>query len=59
MAAIFDLPFTPMSENVHNSSAVLADLENVDAAFGILLLTCMKAEISRYFIRTSGNGGHL
>ena len=32
LAAIFNLPLTPMSESVHNSSAVLAELENVGVA---------------------------
>ena len=35
----------PMSESVHIKSAVLADLKNVDVAFGILLLSCFKAEM--------------
>ena len=55
MAAIFNLLLTPMSEIVHTSSAVLADLENVCAAFGILLITNREAELLRYFICTSGN----
>ena len=54
----FDLPLTPTSESVHTSSAVLADLENVGEAFGMSLLS-HKLEILRYFISTSGNGGHL
>ena len=45
MAAIFDLPLTPMSESVQASSAVLADLTKVGVAFGILLLSCVEAEI--------------
>ena len=36
-AAIFDLPLTSLSESVHASSAVLADLENVGLAFEISL----------------------
>ena len=59
MAAIFDLQFTPMSKSVHTSSVVLADLENAGVAFGISLLPCIEAEILRYFICTSDNGGHL
>ena len=47
MAAIFDLPLTPMSESVHISSAVMTDLENVGVAFGITLLSCVEAEILR------------
>ena len=45
MAALFDLPVTPMSESVHTSAVVLADPENVGVAFGILLLSCIVAEI--------------
>ena len=59
MAAIFDLLDAPMSESVLPSSVVLADLENVGVAFGISLLSYIKVEILRYFISTSGNGGHL
>ena len=55
MAAIFDLPHTPMSESVRTSSVVLADLENVGVAFGISLLSCIEAEMLCYFIRASGN----
>ena len=33
MAAIFDLPVTPMSESVYTSSAVLTDPGNVGVAF--------------------------
>ena len=59
MAAIFDLPCTPVSESVHTSSVVLVDLEIVGIAFGISLPSCIEAEILRYFIVTSGYGGHL
>ena len=45
MAAIFDSPVTPMSESVHIIPAVLQDPENVGVAFGILLLSCIQAEI--------------
>ena len=41
------LTLTPMSENIHTSSAVLANLENVGVAFGISLLSCIEAEILR------------
>ena len=57
--AIFDLPLTLMPESVHTSSVVLADLENVGVAFAISLLSCVEAEILRYFISTSSNGGYL
>ena len=50
MAAIFNLPLTPMSESVHISPVVLLDTENVGVAFGISLLTCIEAEIMRYSI---------
>ena len=59
MAAIFDLSLTPMSESVHTSPTELLDPETVDVAFGISLLSSIEAEILRYFICTSGNGGHL
>ena len=54
-----DLPLTPMSGSVHTSSTVLANLENVDVAFGISLQFYIQAEIMRYFTGTSVNGGHL
>ena len=59
MAAICDLPVTRMSKSVHTSPAVLLDPENVGVVFGISLLSCLEAEIVRYFICTSGNGGFL
>ena len=59
MAAIIDLSLTPMSEGVHNSPTELLDPENVSVDFGISLLYSIEAEILRYFICTSGNGGHL
>ena len=45
MAVIFDLPATPMLKSVHTSPEVLLDPANLGIAFGILLLSCMKAEI--------------
>ena len=59
MAATFNLSPTPMSESVHTSSAVLLDPANVGVAFGILLLSCITADILRYFLVTSSDGGHL
>ena len=59
MAAILNLPLIPMSESVHTSSAVLADLENVGVASEISLLTHVETEILHHFICNSGNGGHL
>ena len=52
MVTIFDLPVTPMSKNVHTSSAVLADPGNVGVAFGISLLLVYKLRY-KYF-RFSG-----
>ena len=48
-----------MSESVHTSPAELLDPENVGVALEISLLSSKEAEILRYFICTSGNGGHL
>ena len=46
MAAIFDLTLPEtLSDIIHTSSAVLADLEKVGVAFGISLIYCIKAEI--------------
>ena len=49
MAAILDLPLTPMSESVHTSSAMLADLEMYGLAFGIALLSCNGALFHNHF----------
>ena len=57
-AAIFDLTLTPLSESVQTSPAVLADPWTVGVASGISLLSFITAEILRYFICTSVNGGH-
>ena len=59
MGVIFDLPLTPISDSVQTGISELLDPENVGVAFGISLLSSMEAEISRYFICTSSNGGHL
>ena len=59
MAVIFDFPVTGMSKRVHISPAVLLDPEHVSVAFRIVSLSIIEAEILRYFICTSGNGGHL
>ena len=48
-----------MSESINTSPAVLLDPENVGVAFGVSLLSCLEAEILRYFICTSGIGGDL
>ena len=47
MAAIFKLPFTPISKSVHTSHAVLFDPENMGLASGISLICCVEAEIMR------------
>ena len=49
MAAIFDLPRTPMSDSVHTSTTELLDLENVAVAFGISLISCIEAEFIALF----------
>jgi hypothetical protein len=55
-AAIFDLTLIQM---LNTSSAVLVNLDNVGVIFRISLLSIIDAEILRYFVVTSGNGGHL
>ena len=59
MAAIFDLQVTQISESVHTSPVVLLYPEIVGVAFEISSLSSKEAEILRYFIWTSGNGGYL
>ena len=59
LAAMFDLPVTSTSESMHTSITVLLDSDNVGVIFGISLLSDMEAEILRFFISTSGNGGHF
>ena len=59
MAAIFDFSLSVMSKSVLISPAVSLDPENVGVAFRTLSQSSMEAEILRYFICTSGNGGHL
>jgi len=48
-----------MSGSVHTSPTALLNPEIVDEAFGISLLSGVDAELLRYFMFTSGNGGHL
>jgi len=48
MAAIFNLPLTPMLDSVRTSSTELLDPDNVDVAFGISLLTCHLVYELRY-----------
>ena len=45
MAAIFDLPLTPMSESVHTSTTELLNPENVNVTFEISWIFCIVAEI--------------
>ena len=45
MAAIFDLPLTPMSESVYTSHTELLDPQNVGIASEISLQSCLQAEI--------------
>ena len=45
MAVIFDLPVTPTSESIYNSSTVLLDPENVGVAAGVSLLSHIQAEV--------------
>ena len=51
MAAIFNLPPTLMSENVHTDSTVLVSLENVGVAFAISSLSCIQAEITTFQVK--------
>ena len=59
MEAIFDFSLSVMSESVHISSAELLDTKNVGVAFGMSSLSSIEAEILKFFICTSGYGGHL
>jgi hypothetical protein len=59
MAPIFIELNAWMSESVHISLVKLLDHENGGVAFGISLLSSIEAELLRYFVPTSGNGGHL
>ena len=43
----------------YHCNTELLDPENVGVAFGVSLQFSIDAEIMRYFICTSGNGGHL
>ena len=54
MAAIFDLPLTPLSDSVHTSPSELLDPKNVGVAIGISLISCIEAEILRFYLSTSG-----
>ena len=43
MAANFDLPLIPLSDNVHTNPTELLGLENVCVPFGISLMSSMEA----------------
>ena len=58
MAAIFNLPVTPTSQSVYNSSTVFLDPENMEVAVGISLLTFLQAEILDIAYVLPVNGGH-
>ena len=49
MAVIFDLSLIPLSVSVQTSSTELLISENVGVAFGISLISCIEAEILRFF----------
>ena len=59
MAAISDIPVTPMSESMHISSIVLLDAENVGVAVGISLLSRIQAEIHIMSLVLPVTGRHL
>ena len=46
MAATFDSAITLASESIRIKPSVLLDLENEGVAVGILLLSCIQAEIN-------------
>ena len=45
-----------MEDSMQSSTTVLLDPQNVGVTFGKSLLSCIEAEILRYFACTSGNG---
>ena len=59
MAAMFDLAVTPTSESNYTSPAVLRDPENIEVAVGILLTSCIQAEIYDIAYALPVNGGHV
>ena len=59
MAAIFDLPVTPTSKSIYDSSTVLLDPENVGVAAGISVLSCIQAEIYGIAYVLPVSGSHL
>ena len=59
MAAMFDLIVTLTSESIHISPTVLLDPETVGVAVGMLLLSCIEAEIYEIAYVLLVNGGHV
>ena len=59
LAASFDFPIALTSDNIHNSLTMLLDPENVGAAAGISLLSCIQAKIWDIAYVLPVNGGHL
>ena len=59
MAAIFNLPLTPLLNSVHTSPTELLDPENVGVAVGISLLSCIQADIDDIAYVLPVNGGHV
>ena len=45
MVVIFDFQQTQTSNSIHTSLSLLPDSENMGIAVGILLLSCVEAEI--------------
>ena len=58
-SANFDSQVASTSKLIHTSLTVLLDPENVGVAFGILLLSCLKAEIYVMVYAFPVYGGHL
>ena len=59
MAAIFGFSLIRTLSNVHGSLVVLPDLENMDKAVGLSLLSCIEAEICVIFYPLPVNSRHL
>ena len=59
MSAIFDFQHSQTSDSIRTSLSVLPDLENMDKAVGISLLSCIEAEIYAVSQVLPVNGRHL
>jgi len=59
MAAIFDFSLIRTSDSLRSSLVVSTDLENTGIAVGILLLSCIEAEICVISYLLPVNGSHL